>query len=111
MSAMQQEAPASALSLNPDSADNSDACNQPLQKPCQSVEILTANVRVADSGQENLMWSDRSATANIVSCMTIPNVAGNSWMLSSNEAIIEIRILVLNSVVDDYDDIVFAQVG
>ena len=73
--------------------------------------LLSVHVRVADSGQENLMWSDRSATANIVSYMTVPNVAGNLWMLSSNEAIIEIRILVLNSVVDDYDDIVFAQVG
>ena len=32
-------------------------------------------------------------------------------MLSSSEAIVEIRILVLNSVVGDYDDIAFAQVG
>ena len=42
MGAMQQEAPASVLPLNFDSADNSDDGNQPSQKPCQSVEILTA---------------------------------------------------------------------
>ena len=73
--------------------------------------LLLVHVRVANCGQENIMWSDRSTPANIVLYMTVPHVAGNLWMLSSSEAIVEIRILVLNSVVGDYDDIAFAQVG